>query len=152
MFGRDREEDKKPENSETHSNEPVEERTDEHTELGAVQVHHSVIANIARLVALKVPGVVEMGGSLADDIAGMLGKRSHDRGVRVEMTDNGLQIDIHVVLQYGARIPQVAWQIQNEIKQSVEQMTGKPVRKVNVLVQSLQFPEEAPKPAEGDIT
>ncbi len=152
MFGKEREEQKKAEGSETQSGETTEEKAEEGAELGAVQVHNSVIANIARLVALKVPGVVEMGGSLADDIAGILGKRSHDRGVHVEMTDSGLAIDVHLVLQYGVRIPQAAWQVQSEIKQAVEQMTGKPVKKVNVLVQALQFPEEAPRPAEGDIT
>ena len=152
MFEKNREKKIASESGETHAGDISEERAEESTELGAVQVHHSVIANIARLVALKVPGVIEMGGSLADDLAGILGKRSHDRGVRVEMADNGIQIEAHVVLQYGVRIPEVAWQIQNEIKQAVEQMTGKPVRRVNVFVQALQFPEETPKPAEGDIT
>lgn len=152
MFGKSREDEKKNLAGEAAQGETPEERAEEATELGAVQVHHGVIANIARLVTLKIAGVVEMGGSFADDLAGILGKRSHDRGVRVEMTDSGLQIDVHVVLQYGVRIPQVAWQIQNEVKQSVEQMTGKPVCRVNVFVQALQFPEETPKPAEGDIT
>lgn len=152
MFGKDREDQKKVEAGDTRAGDMAEERSEESTDLGAVQVHHGVIANIARLVTLKVPGVVEMGGSFADDLAGILGKRSHDRGVRVEMTESGLQIEVHVVLQYGVRIPEVAWRIQTEIKQAVEQMTGKPVRRVNVLVQALQFPEETPRPPEGDVT
>lgn len=129
-----------------------EERSEETTELGSVHVHQSVIASMARLVALKVPGVVEMGGSFVDDLAGILGKGTGDRGIRVEFQEGGVSIDLHVVLEYGVRIPQVAWQIQNEVKQAVEQMTGKPVKRVNVIVQSLRLPEEPPKPPEGDIT
>lgn len=153
MFGIKREEqpEKRPA-VESAQGENAEERAEENTELGAVQVHQSVIASMARLVTLKVPGVVEMGGSFVADLASMLGKAGADRGIRVDLTEGGVIIDLHVVLQYGVRIPQVAWQIQNEVKQAVEQMTGKPVRRVNIIVQALQFPENAPEPAEGDIT
>jgi uncharacterized alkaline shock family protein YloU len=110
------------------------------TELGAVQIHQSVIATIARLSAMKIPGVVEMSGGLVDGLAGMIGKKSVDRGIRVGFEENSVTIELHVILEYGVRIPHVAWKIQTDVRQAVEQMTGKPVKSVQVVVQGVRLP------------
>ena len=109
------------------------------TDLGVVQIHNNVIATIARLAALKVPGVAEMSGTFVDGLAGMIGKPVVDRGIRVDFEENVVVIELHVVIEFGVRIPHVAWQIQNEVRQAVEQMTGKNVKAVNVIVQALRF-------------
>jgi len=108
-------------------------------DLGAVQIHNNVIATIARLAALKVPGVAEMSGTFVDGLAGMIGKHVVDRGIRVDFEDNFVVIELHIMIDFGVRIPHVAWQIQNEVRQAVEQMTGKSVKAVNVIVQALKF-------------
>lgn len=110
------------------------------TDLGSVQIHNSVIAAIARVAALKIPGVVEMSGGLVDGLAGMIGKKTSDRGIRVEHEDATVSLELHVVLDYGTRIPHVAWQIQTEVRSAVEKMTGKPVKAVNVIVQGVRLP------------
>ncbi|HMP89964.1 MAG TPA: Asp23/Gls24 family envelope stress response protein [Kiritimatiellia bacterium] len=115
------------------------------TELGSVQIHNNVIATIARLAAIKVPGVHEMSGGIVDDLAGMIRKKSGDRGIRVEFEDSGVVIQIHVILEYGIRIPHVAWQLQTEVRQAVEQMTGKHVKAVQVIVQGVKLPSESEK-------
>jgi uncharacterized alkaline shock family protein YloU len=120
--------------------EGSDEHTEDGTELGAVQIHNNVIATIARLAALKITGVAELSGNFVDGLAGMIGKKSTDRGIRVDLVDNAVVVELHVVLDLGVRIPHVAWQIQNEVRQSVEQMTGKSVKSVNVIVQGLRFP------------
>jgi uncharacterized alkaline shock family protein YloU len=120
------------------------------TDLGFVQIHNSVIAAIARVAALKIPGVVEMSGGLVDGLAGMIGKKSADRGIRVEHEDSTVSLELHVVLEFGARIPHVAWQIQTEVRSAVEKMTGKPVKAVNVIVQGVRLPAEE-KPAGREI-
>ena len=117
-----------------------EDHLEDGTDLGAIHIHNNVISIIARLTALKVPGVVEMIGSFVDGLAGMIGKKTNDRGIRVDVVDNMVTIELHVVLEYGVRIPQVAWQLQNDIRQAVEQMTGKSVKTVNVVVQSVRLP------------
>jgi uncharacterized alkaline shock family protein YloU len=119
------------------------------TELGSVQIHNNVIATIARLAAVKVPGVCEMSGGIVDDLAGMIRKKSGDRGIRVSFEDAGVVIEIHVILDYGVRIPNVAWQLQTEVRQAVEQMTGKQVKAVQVVVQGVKLPaeSEADRPA-----
>lgn len=110
------------------------------TELGSVQIHNNVIATIARLAAVKVPGVSEMSGGIVDDLAGMIRKKTGDRGIHVELEDTGVVIEIHVILEYGVRIPNVAWQLQTEVRQAVEQMTGKHVKAVQVVVQGVKLP------------
>jgi len=110
------------------------------SELGAVQIHNNVIAAIARVAALKIPGVVELSGGLVDGLAGMIGKKSADRGIRVEHEESTVSIELQVVLEYGIRIPHVAWQIQTDVRAAVEKMTGKPVKAVNVTIQGVRLP------------
>lgn len=112
------------------------------TELGSVQIHNNVIATIARLAAVKVPGVYEMSGGIVDDLAGMIRKKSGDRGIRVDFEDSGVVIQLNVILEYGVKIPNVAWQLQTEVRQAVEQMTGKHVKAVQVIVQGVKLPVE----------
>ncbi len=119
------------------------------TDLGAVQIHNNVIATIARLAALKVPGVAEMSGTFVEGLAGMIGKPVLDRGIRVDFEENYVVIELHVVIDFGVRIPHVSWQIQNEVRQAVEQMTGKSVKAVNVIVQALRFRGEEKSIGEG---
>ena len=117
----------------------AEDSTEDGTDLGSIRIHNNVIAVIARLAATKVPGVLDMSSSLVDGIAGMIGKKSDDRGIRVDVQENTVQIDLNVVLAYGSRIPQVCWQIQNDVREAVEQMTGKTVQEINVIVQSVRM-------------
>lgn len=121
------------------------------SDLGAIRIHNNVIAVIARLATLKVPGVVEITGSIVDGIAGMIGgKKNTDKGgVHIDIDDEAIVVDITVNLEYGVRIPHVAWQIQNDVREAVESMTGKPIKAVNVVVQSVQLSEDAGEPAES---
>jgi len=120
------------------------------TELGSVQIHNNVIATIARLAAVKVPGVYEMSGGIVDDLAGIIRKKSGDRGIRVDFEDSGVVIQLNVILEYGIRIPHVAWQLQTEVRQAVEQMTGKHVKAVQVIVQGVKLPVEGNDSEEQD--
>lgn len=117
----------------------VEEHGEDGTELGAIRVHNSVIAAIARLAALKVPGVVEMSGSFAEGLASMVGKASFDHGIKVDADDQKVNLDLHIVIAFGVRIPQIAWRIQNDVRKAIEDMTGKKVGLINVIVQGVRL-------------
>jgi uncharacterized alkaline shock family protein YloU len=118
------------------------------SEFGQIRINNNVIAIIAHETAKKVPGVVELQGSLADDLAGMIGKKSKDRGIRVEKeSEELLTIDLAVVLEFGVRIPDICVQLQEAVKQAVEDMTGQHVYAVNVVVQGIRSTSE--KKAEG---
>lgn len=128
--------------TEVLGDEPAESAAD----LSAVQVHNSVIAGIARIAALNVPGVSELSAGFAEGFATVFGtKKASERGVRIEHDGDFVSIHVHVVVEYGVRIPHVAWQVQNEVRRAVEQMTGKSVHNVRVLVQGVKLPAGRPQ-------
>ncbi len=115
---------------------------------GRISINNNVIAIIAHETAKKVPGVVELQGSLADDLAGMIGKKTKDKGIRIEKeSEELLTIDLTVVLEFGVKIPSICLQLQSAVKEAVEEMTGQKVYAVNVVVQGIRNTGE--KKAEG---
>lgn len=116
--------------------------------IGSISVHHDVLAIIARTATLKVPGVAEMSGSFADGIASFIGKNVPDKGIRVAVDGQNVSVDLYIILQYGVRIPQIAAEVQQEVKKAIEEMTGKKVVKVNVVVQGVKMAEKTEKKEE----
>ena len=79
-----------------------------------------------------------MSGSFAGGISEVLsGKKNMAKGIKVEKTDNTAKIDVNIIVEYGSRIPDVAFEIQNRVKKSVEGMTGFKVEEVNVRIQGV---------------
>jgi len=118
------------------------ERPGEGSDLGAIMVHEGVIAVIARAAALKVAGVAEMSGSFAEGIVNMIGRNAEERGVKVEVQGQKVNIELNLIIAYGAKIPQVAWKVQNEVRRAIEDMTGKKVGTVDIVVQGVRLPSE----------
>lgn len=109
------------------------------TELGTIKIADDVVAIISGLAATEVDGVAGMSGGIAGGIADMLGKRNLSKGVKVEVGDRQAAIDLYIIVKFGARIPDVAWSIQENVKKAVESMTGLEAVKVNVHVQGVSF-------------
>jgi uncharacterized alkaline shock family protein YloU len=129
-------------------NYPIPEAKSDDAGLGAVRIHNNVISVIAHEAADRVAGVVELSGTLVDGFADMIGKGSRDRGIRVAVeSENTITVDLTVVLEYGVNIPETCGKLQNEVRKSVEDMTGKKVQAVNVSVQGIR--RTAPSAAEG---
>ena len=59
------------------------------------------------------------------------------KGIKVDKTEGKVKIDVNIIVEYGTRIPDVAFEIQNRVKKSVESMTGLKVTEVNVHVQGV---------------
>jgi uncharacterized alkaline shock family protein YloU len=111
--------------------------------LGDIRINHSVVANIIRLAALEVAGVVAVGGGFVDGIADIFSKKGDKSGVRVEEDEVGdYIIEIRVVLRFGVELAAVATNIQQHVAQQVEKMTSKGVSRVNVVIDEVR-PEEA---------
>lgn len=123
-------------------NWPVPEDKNDDAGLGTLQIHNNVIAVIAHEAVSRVPGVIELSGTLVDEIADMIGKRSRDRGVRVAESENAYVVELTTVLEYGVYIPEVCGRLQMEVRKAVEEMTGKKVKAVNVMVQSIRRREK----------
>lgn len=118
---------------------PVPEEKRDDAGLGLVRIHNNVISVIAHEACDRVPGVVELSGTLVDGLADIIGKRSRDRGVRVAVeSENTIVVELAVILEYGVNIPQICGMLQNEVRVSIEEMTGKKVQAVNVSVQGIR--------------
>ena len=121
-------------------NKIVEEKDIEEVENGTegIKISSDVIAVIAGVAVSEVPGVFGMAGGFAGGITEVLkGKKNLAKGIKVEATNNKTKIDVNIIVDYGARIPDVAFEIQNRVKTAVENMTGLKVEEVNVHVQGV---------------
>ena len=103
-----------------------------------VKIANDVIAVIAGVAVSEVSGVYAMSGGFAGGITEVLkGKKNLAKGIKVDATETETKIDVNIIVEYGARIPDVAFEIQNRVKKAVESMTGLKVEKVNVHVQGV---------------
>ena len=103
-----------------------------------IKISSDVIAVIAGVAVSEVKGVYGMSGGFAGGISEVLkGKKNLAKGIKVDATDEKAKIDVNIIVEYGARIPDVAFEIQNKVKKSVESMTGLKVEEVNVHVQGV---------------
>lgn len=115
-----------------------------------IKISDDVVATIAGIAASEVKGVANMSGGLVSGISEMLGKKT--KGVKVQVGEKETTIDISLSVEYGARIPDVAWEVQNKVKTQVESMTGLKVVSVNVIVQGIvNFPKDAKKSVEKKV-
>jgi len=109
-----------------------------------VSITEQVIASIAGLAASSVEGVSELRGSVADNLKAILGEEGRSaRGVTVRVEDDEAFITMHISVEYGHPIHEVAQRLQRAVKDEVEGMTGLRVRAVDVYVSDLTLPEGA---------
>lgn len=110
--------------------------------LGKVEIAPEVIEVIAGLAASEVKGVSSMRGSFAADVVERFGKKSHSKGIKVELTESGILIDVYVVLDFGVSIPKVAQELQTNIRQTLKNMTALDAEEINVHVVDVAMQEE----------
>ncbi len=108
------------------------------TENEGIQISNDVVAVIAGVAVSEVPGVAGMAGGFAGGITEVLsGKKNLAKGIKVDVEGTSAKIDVNIIVEYGSRIPDVAFEIQNRVKKAVENMTGLKVEEVNVHVQGV---------------
>lgn len=112
------------------------------SETGSVHIATDVVEIIAGIAANEVTGVAGMSGGIVGGITELLGKKNLSKGVKVEVADGVAVIDLYLAIEFGSRIPDVAHQVQQRVKQAVEGMTGLTVREVNIHVQGVAFPSD----------
>lgn len=138
-----------PKNANKAPNQPEqvkEQFITEREEMGEIRISSEVVSVIASNAAMEVEGIASLGGGIAGNISQVLGRKNPFRGIKVEVTENReVNLDLHIVVEYGARIPDVAWKIQERIKHNVELMTGLHVLEINIHVQGVSFEKEPKK-------
>ncbi len=108
-----------------------------------VKISDDVVQIIAGIAAGEVDGVQGMGTSLTSGIAELLGgKKPISRGVKVDIREDSVTMDMHIIVRYGVRIPDIAWQVQEKVKEAVETMTGLQVLKVNIHIDGISMEKE----------
>ncbi|MGI6169880.1 MAG: Asp23/Gls24 family envelope stress response protein [Christensenellales bacterium] len=120
------------------------------TSIGKISFASDVVATIAGLAAVEIPGVAGMSGGIVDGIANLLGRKNLTKGVKVEVGTEEAAVDLYMVINYGVAIHTVAQNVQENVKSAVETMTGLRIVEVNVYVQGVQV-EREPKEAYREI-
>ena len=108
--------------------------------LGDVKIADSVIAVCAINAVMKIRGVAGLTGGITDSITeSLLGRESLSKGVKVKVTEEGVYVDLTLVLKYGYNIPDVSAKVQDKVKSEIENMTGLNVLEVNIRVASVSL-------------
>ena len=107
-------------------------------EQGSIHISEEVIAAIAVGAVREVEGVSGMMGNLGTSVADLVtnkqGAQKNAKGVKIEMTENGLILDLYLTVAYGHAIPEVAENAQKAVASAVSAMTGCTVETVNIHV------------------
>lgn len=106
----------------------------ENNNFGQVKISNDVIATIAGLAAIEVEGV-ETTSTFTD-------KLLKNNGVKIQIEEDEVVLDVMVIIDYGISIPDIAFKVQENVKNTVETMTGLKVSQVNIHVQGINFKKE----------
>lgn len=114
-------------------------------DLGNIEVAPEVLEIIASIAASDIEGVASMRGNFASGVVERLGKKVHGKGVKTDLSEEGLMIDIFCVVNYGVSIPKTALKIQEQVRQTLENMTSLQTQEVNVHITGVQFETQQPE-------
>ncbi|KIL41157.1 membrane protein [Gordoniibacillus kamchatkensis] len=114
----------------------------EQSQSGLIRISDDVVSTIAGLAALETPGIAAMSGGISEGLAKRLSGKNAQKGVSVEVGQLEAAIDLRVIVQYGSKIQDVCRDLQDNVRDAVENMTGLRVVEVNVKVEGVAFKEE----------
>ncbi len=109
-------------------------------DLGEVKIADDVLAVCAVNAALRTPGVAHLSGGITDSISEtFLRKELLSKGIKINQTEKGVVVDVYIIVNYGVKIPVVAWDTQGNVKKELETMTSRKVLGVNIHVQGVDI-------------
>ena len=107
--------------------------------LGEVKIADEVVAIIAGLAATEVEGVSSMAGNITNELVSKLGMKNLSKGIRVEVIDGVVSVDVALNIEYGYTIIDVSSKVQEKVKSAIENMTGLEVSGVNIRIASVDM-------------
>jgi len=111
--------------------------------IGSVKISDDVIASCTVSATLATKGVVGFSPVFSDNFSkNFLGKDPLYKGIKISQGEDGISVDLFVIIEYGVKIPAVAWDIQDNVKKEIEEMTDFPVKAVNIHVQGVRMGEQ----------
>lgn len=112
-------------------------------EYGNVNISDDVIGIISSIAAAEIEGISGLSGTLTEDIVEIFGKKNFSKGVKVEIVEEKVVVDLNIIVDYGVKIPDVSWQVQENVKTAIESMTGLSVSAVNVHVSGINIKKKS---------
>jgi uncharacterized alkaline shock family protein YloU len=106
--------------------------------LGTVRIAPGVLATIAGLTALAVPGVARMSGDVVSGVSKLLGRPDALSGVKIQVKDDAVWVELHLVAEPETNLYQLSTQVQREVAQAIDKMVGMPVRQVDVYIEDVE--------------
>lgn len=107
--------------------------------LGQVKIADEVVAIIAGLAATEVEGVSSMAGNITNELVSRLGMKNLSKGIRVDVSEGVVRVDVALNIAYGYAIPEVSVKVQEKVKTAIENMTGLEVSNVNIRIASVDM-------------
>lgn len=101
--------------------------------IGEVQIADDVVATIASLAATEVEGVC-LAGNVTRELIGKAGKKGTSKGVKVDVLEGNVTVDLVITLEFGCNIPAVCQKVQAKVKAAIENMTGLTCSDVNIRI------------------
>lgn len=111
-------------------------------ETGLIRISDDVVATIAGLATLETPGITAMSGGISEGFAKRLSGKNVQKGITVEVGQVEAIVHLRVIVQYGSKIQEVCRDLQYNVREAIENMTGLRVVEVNVKVEGVSFREE----------
>lgn len=102
--------------------------------IGSVQIADDVVAMIAGLAATEVDGVAAMAGNITNELMKRVGMKTLNKGVKVEVKEKQVRVDLAVIVGYGYNIPVICQKVQERVRTAIENMTGLSVTDVNIRI------------------
>ncbi|KAF0091500.1 MAG: hypothetical protein FD141_1289 [Fusobacteria bacterium] len=112
------------------------------TLVGKIKIADNVAAAIANIAAQEVEGVVKVIGSSTSQISEIFGKKNLAKGVKINMDEEGTNIELALVILHGVNIVKIAEEVQRNVKEAVESMTGISVKNVDITISDIVFEEK----------
>lgn len=113
----------------------------EKDKIGEVRIADEVVAIIAGLAATEVEGVDSMAGNITNELVGKLGMKNLGKGVKVDVSEEHVSVDLSLNIRYGYNIPSVSEQVQEKVSAAIENMTGLTVLDVNIKIAGVNMDE-----------
>ena len=110
--------------------------------MGEVRIADEVVAIIAGQAATEVDGVDSMAGNITNELVGKLGMKNLSKGVKVDVTEEHVSVDLSLNIKYGYNIPDVSERVQDRVKSAIENMTGLTVLDVNIRIAGVNINEQ----------
>lgn len=101
---------------------------------GQIQIADDVVAMIASLAATEIEGVSALAGNITNELMSKVGVKKLTKGVKVEVADGNVKVDLAVTMAYGYNIPTVCAKLQDKVKAAIENMTGLSCNDVNIRI------------------